>query len=69
MPRKYVRKTRTYFAIQQYTGREHGWEEVCAEEQLSEARNRVREYRENQPEYPARWRRRRENIETEEAKT
>jgi hypothetical protein len=63
----YVRKTRDYFAIEQYTGAEYGWEEVCAEEHRRAAVATVRDYRANQPEYPVRWRRRREKLNTTEA--
>lgn len=69
MAGKYIRKTRDYFAVEQYTGPQCGWEEVTAEDERREARDRVREYRENQPEYPVRWRRRREKIQTEETTT
>lgn len=62
----YVRKTRDYFAVEQYTGKDYGWEEVCAEDSRSEARARVKEYRINQPEYPVRWRLRREKINDKE---
>lgn len=58
----YIRKTRDYWSIQQYTGREYGWEEVTAEDTWREARARLKEYRENQPEYPVRARRKRERI-------
>ena len=50
----YQRKTRDVFHIQQYTGPAYGWEIVTTEETRTEARARLREYRENQPEYPAR---------------
>lgn len=63
----YVRKTRDYWSIQQYTGGQYGWEEVCAAETWKEAKQTVREYRENQPEYPARIRVKRERIESEVA--
>jgi hypothetical protein len=59
----YVRKTRDYWAIEQYTGAQYDWEEVCAEDSRKEAKQRLREYRENQPEYSARAVRRRERIE------
>lgn len=44
--------------IQQYTGREYGWECVNQETSRKDALRSVNEYRENQPEYPARIRRR-----------
>jgi len=58
----YVRKTRDYWSVQQWTGRDYGWEEVTAEESRHEAVLRRREYRANQPEYPVRIRRCREPI-------
>lgn len=62
---RYKRKTRDYWAIEQYTGYRCGWEEVCAESRLADARKRVKEYRENQPEYPVRMKLKRERIEEE----
>jgi len=59
----YIRKTRDYWSIQQWTGAQYGWEEVCAEDGWRAARQTLREYRENQPEYPVRARRKREKIE------
>jgi len=50
----YVRKTRDEFEIQQYTGRQYGWECVCAEETRKAAIEQRNCYRENQPEYPVR---------------
>lgn len=50
----YIRKTKDEFHIQQHTGTGYGWETVCTEETRTEARQRKREYRENQPEYPVR---------------
>lgn len=61
----YTRKTRDYWSIQQYTGGQYGWEEVCAENKWLEAKIRLREYRANQPEYPVRVRLKRERIETD----
>ena len=58
----YQRKTRDYWSIEQHTS--EGWEEACAENSIKKARERVREYRENQPEYPVRMKWRRERIET-----
>ena len=63
----YTRKTRDYWSIQQYTGTEYGWEEVSAAENFKDARQTVREYRENQPEYAVRIRLKRERIETQAA--
>jgi len=59
----YVRKTRDEWEIQQRT--ECGWETVCTEESYTEAKARVREYRENQPEYPVRRKLVRVRIERE----
>jgi hypothetical protein len=46
----YQRKTEDEYQIHQKT--EEGWEEVCAESTWKEARQTLKEYRENQPEYP-----------------
>ena len=59
----HTRKTRDYWSIQQYTGGQYGWEEVCADATWKEARQTLKEYRENQPEYPVRARCKRERIE------
>jgi hypothetical protein len=45
----YIRKTRDEYQIHQNCG--YGWDEVCAEGTLKEAKARLKEYRENQPEY------------------
>lgn len=58
----YQRKTKDVFIIEQYTGSQYGWEDVCCEDTLGEAKKRRNEYRENQPEYPARIRKKRERI-------
>ena len=58
----YKRKTRDYYDIEQLT--EEGWEVVSACETRKEAVQEVKEYRENQPEYPVRKKKRRERIET-----
>jgi hypothetical protein len=63
----YIRKTRDYWSIQQYTGTEYGWEEVSAADTWTEARQLRTEYRENQPEYAVRVRLKRERIESQEA--
>jgi hypothetical protein len=42
------------YQIQQYTGRQYGWEEVCSETTRKEAQERRKEYQENQPEYSVR---------------
>jgi hypothetical protein len=59
----YIRKTRDYWSIQQYTGGQYGWEEVNAEDTWPDAQRSLREYRENQPEYPVRAKRKRERLE------
>lgn len=50
----YKRKTTDEWSIQQYTGRQYGWEEVCAAETWKEAKADLKSYRENQPECPVR---------------
>jgi hypothetical protein len=40
--------------LQANYGYGHGWEDVCAEESHKEAQARLKEYRENMPEYPYR---------------
>ena len=50
----YVRKTTDEFEIQQYMGAQYGWECVCSEEIYKEAKERKKEYRNNQPEYAVR---------------
>lgn len=62
----YRRKTRDYWDIQQYTGPEYGWESVNAEDTWTDAKRSLKEYRENQPEYAVRARRKREPIQTDE---
>lgn len=54
------RKTRDYWAIMQRWGGQ--WEEVCAEDTLTEARQREKEYRLNQRDVPVMIKRRRERI-------
>ena len=49
----YYRKTRDEYQIHQWY-QVHGWEEVHAEDTRREAMARLREYRANQPEVPAR---------------
>ena len=56
----YIRKTRDYWDIEQNCG--YGWEVVTAEDTWREAREQLKCYRENQPEYPVRARRKRERI-------
>jgi hypothetical protein len=61
----YQRKTRDIWNVEQYTGPEYGWEAVCSEDTFKEARERRKEYRENQPEYPVRIKLLRERIQKE----
>jgi hypothetical protein len=61
----YVRKTRDEWDIEQKTCQ--GWEVVCSEDSPSAALARRTEYRENQPEYPVRVKKRRVRIEGEPA--
>lgn len=56
----YVRKTRDEFDIEQKTCQ--GWEVVYSENTAREARERRKEYRENQPEYPVRIKKRRVRL-------
>lgn len=63
----YIRKTRNYWAVQQYTGGQYGWEDVSAAETFKEAKTTAREYRENQPEYAVRIKLKRERIESQAA--
>ena len=48
----YQRKTRDEWQIHQLTA--YGWEEVSAYDTRTEAKADLKEYRENQPEFPAR---------------
>lgn len=56
----YQRKTRDYWDIEQQT--EEGWEVVSSEVTRVDARRCLKDYRENQPEYPVRSIKRRERI-------
>ncbi len=70
----YVRKTRDVWTVLAYTGHQfrgrsdsqsgYGWEEMTAELTYREARDRLREYRENQPQYRYKLRLKRERIQT-----
>ena len=51
-----TQRKRYEWNVEQYTGHECGWEVVTTEDTFREARERRREYRENQPEYPVRIR-------------
>jgi hypothetical protein len=59
---KRVPKTRLIWVVQGNYGYGSGWEDVTAEESSKEIRERIREYRENEPGVPFRLRRRRERI-------
>jgi hypothetical protein len=52
--------------VQGYYGKLYGWENVCAEEERSEANKRLREYRENEPQFKHRLRFRREEDTNED---
>ncbi len=56
MKAKYIRKTRDEFQIHQNFG--DGWEEVSCYETRKEAKQEMKEYRENQP-YPVKMIKRR----------
>lgn len=45
----YIRVTKDEYQIRQNCG--YGFEEVCSEDNYKEAKQRLKEYRENQPEY------------------
>ena len=61
----YKRKTTDEFEVQQLT--RYGWELVTAETTAREARQRVREYRANDPGVAVRWRKVRVHIEAGQA--
>ena len=58
----YTRKTKDVWHVQQYWDKVYGWETVTAEETYREARERAKEYRENQPFVPVRIVIKREKI-------
>ena len=58
----YQRKTRDLFDVEGFYS--YGWEVVTCEETRSEARERLKEYRQNEPGNSFRIRRYREKIET-----
>lgn len=60
----YRRKTRDEYDIEGHYG--HGWECVTSEDSWKEARARLKEYRENEPQYAHRLRKRRVRIDQEE---
>ena len=59
----YVRKTRDYWDIEQHT--ECGWEVVSSEVTRVDTKRALKEYRENQPEYPVRSVKHREKIDAQ----
>lgn len=62
-------KTKIVHVIQGNYGYGQGWEDVTAADDRSEARARLREYRENEPGVPFRWIRRRAQIATTAVKS
>lgn len=60
MPRQ--RKTRDEWTIQGNYGYGHGWEDLCSEDNRKEARERLKEYRDNEPGTPHRIEKRRVRI-------
>lgn len=58
----YTRKTFDRWEVQQYTGAQYGWENVYSADSHRDARERCKEYRENQPEYPVRVKMMRQRI-------
>ena len=58
----YIRKTRDYWNVEGNYGYGDGWEVVTAEDDRKEARQRLKEYRENEPGVPFRVIKRRERI-------
>lgn len=58
----YTRKTRDLFVVQGYYGAQYGWEDVHAEYSRAEARERLKEYRANEPQYAHRLVTKRERI-------
>jgi hypothetical protein len=63
----YIRKTRDEYNVQGYYDPSTGWEDVCAEDSYREARARLKEYRENEPQYAHRIKVRRVPIEVTDA--
>ena len=48
----YIRKTKDDYEVQGYYSQD--WEAVCSEDTRKEARMRLKEYTENEPQYPHR---------------
>lgn len=56
------RKTKDVYVIEQYFGRNAGgWEAVCSEEDRAEAKQRLKEYQDNMPQYAVRLVKKREH--------
>ena len=47
----YIRKTRDEWIIQSYYDSTYGWEDTCAYDNRKDAREDLKAYRDNQPEY------------------
>jgi hypothetical protein len=62
----YQRKTRDEFIVEGYFSDEYEWEEVTAEDTKKEIRERLKEYRANDPKHDYRWRVRRVRIQNNE---
>jgi hypothetical protein len=62
----YVRKTQDEYDIEGYYTAEYGWEVVCTEHNMKDARAQIKLYRSNAPEYSYRIRKRRVKIENQE---
>ena len=56
----YTRKTKDEYIIQGYYGQ--GWEDVTAEDTRTEAKTRLKEYRDNEPMYAHRMIKRRVRV-------
>lgn len=53
-------KQKYYYAVEGDYGYGHGYEEVTAEDSFLEARDRLREYRENEPGVPFRMKKKKD---------
>jgi hypothetical protein len=58
----YKRKTEDEYIVQGNYNCGYGWEDVTAESTRKEAKERLKEYRENEPQYPHRLIKRRVKI-------
>ncbi len=58
----YTRKTKDVFEIQGYYGIDYGWEYLCEEDTYPKARERLKEYNENEMGVQHRIRKRRVKI-------